>query len=241
MIIAGPDLERASYEGVDLVLPRVLDAQKAEAAKRQAIKAQHAAGLFSEWMGPSGSSQNPTLVYLPRDIALSYARRPVIVSSSSTLSGVDDEFRSASVNVYHEIGHFWISSPRKPEDDWINEGVAEFLAWRATRVLEGEDVYQELIQQYRDYSLAQDMASFQNPKDESIRAKYFRPALMLTKVEDTYGKELMDKFLLHLHTSGRSYNSDQVAEFAGLHFGPDVGSLFLHCISAQGASPECTK
>ena len=147
-------------------------------------------------LGPSGAA-GPTLVFSRRGGPLSYARLPIIVTPQATLRE-NNPSRSLDLNARHEVAHFWTRASGS-EDDWINEGFAEYLAVRRTGDVEGTAARGGIIAEYRTTAAAAGagvpiLDTAQETSREYVN-RYVRPTLLLDRIEVQSGRAAMDRFL----------------------------------------------
>lgn len=86
----------------------------------------------------------------------------------------------------HEIAHFWWNAAATgTADDWINEGFAEFAAYRQTRAIEGPEVAQALLARYRAAARAagagEPIAATGPDSERGYLNRYVRATLMLPR------------------------------------------------------------
>lgn len=167
------------------------------------------------------------LAYSPRS-GWGYARIPLVIVSEErarwVLSQEAGEGRDFRGNC-HEMAHFWwsISDPVTP-DDWINEGLAEFTAFRLTEERFGKAFAEKLIAEYRQNAgqskTTSSIAETETTSPDRKINRYDKAALMFLKARRRFGEEPLDKLLKALHT-----------RFAGTHQATTV--IFLKEVGAQ--------
>ena len=142
------------------------------------------------------------LAYSPRG-GWGYSRIPLIVVSEERARGVlsaengeANDFRDNS----HEMAHFWwiIADPTTP-DDWINEGLAEFTAFRLTEERFGEGFAAARLAEYRQNASRNKTASAiaettGDSPDREIN-RYDKAALMFIEAQHRFGEAALDRVL----------------------------------------------
>ena len=162
---------------------------------------------FSQFYGALSNHTLLRLIYSPRD-AWGYARSPaIIVSEQYALNQLSDPLGPANDFHYaaHELAHFWwgIANMNTP-NDWINEGLAEFSAFRIAEEIFGPDYAAQRIAAYLQHvraaktstAIADTTADL--PDRETNR--YDKPALLFISARQQFGQESLDRFLRSLYT-----------------------------------------
>lgn len=161
---------------------------------------------LAEISGPLASPPTVTLVYAPRD-GWGYVRRPLIVvaedkaiTQMSEPFGPAEDFRYAA----HEVAHFWwtIADPATPHD-WINEGLAEYSAYRLAAELHGEAYARQRAAEYRQRAAQGQTATpiaetAQDSPDREVN-RYDKATLLLLQARRRFGEAALDGFLRALH------------------------------------------
>lgn len=123
----------------------------------------------AEWLNTNYGAHQPLtkadIVLAPRT-GPGYARAGYIVISANELTRRDtlpDAERRADVArslfLCHELAHTWATGANSSgPDNWLNEGLAEFVALRAVRHLHGDSTYRAYLTRYAQMS-AQQLAS----------------------------------------------------------------------------------
>jgi aminopeptidase N len=128
--------------------------------------------------------------------------------------GEANEFRSNA----HELAHFWwmIADAASP-DDWINEGLAEYTAFRLTSDRFGEAFASARIDEYRHNvtSRRAHESIAETPGDSPDREanRYDRATLMMLEAERRFGREAVDRFLRHLYSEHAQTRQATTEEF----------------------------
>jgi len=175
-------------------------------------------------------------VYSPRG-GFGYSRMPLIVVSEErakgVLAGANGEANDFRDNA-HEMAHFWwtIADPGTP-NDWINEGLAEFTAFRLTEQLFGKAFADAKLAEYRrnagqsktNASIAE--TSGDSPDREANR--YSKAPLMLLEAQRRFGAEPLDRLLKAVYARHAGTLNATTADFlaeARAQMGPDAEAYF---------------
>lgn len=162
---------------------------------------------LSRLYGPPRVKGVLRLVYSPRS-GWGYSRLPLIVVSEEraqqVLSRDNGEARDFRDNC-HEMAHFWwgIADPSTP-DDWINEGLAEFTAFRLTEERYGKAFADMRIAEYRQNAssskTSSSIAETEGASPDREVNRYDKATLMFLEARRRFGEEPLDKFLKALYT-----------------------------------------
>ncbi len=156
--------------------------------------------------------------YSPRS-GWGYSRLPIfIVSEERALNslmkafGREDDLQGC----IHEIAHFWWAIAG-PDNDWINEGCAEYSAFSYMAMACGDDYREHCIRNYlRAIRNAGTRCSIpETPLDSPDRYAnwYLKTALLLYVLEVRSGRERMDAFLSGLYERFRDGRNATTREF----------------------------
>ncbi len=145
-------------------------------------------------------------VYSPRS-GWGYSRIPLfVVSEEYALSVLGEEFGQARDfhGAAHEMAHFWWSiAPTNTPDDWINEGLAEYSAFRLSEACFGKDFADLLVREYREHAAASEtetaIAETESSSPDRYVNRYEKTTLFLIKARNRYGPEQLDVVLKSLH------------------------------------------
>lgn len=224
---------------------RVLIANEATPAVRAtAVALGREAAATAAWLervlGPSGASSGPVLVFAPREGPLSYARLPVIVTPQANLDAPSD--RPLALNIRHEVAHFW-SRAIGVENDWLNEGVAEYLALVRTRDSEGEAVQSALLERYRrEVAAAGEGVPIAETAANERRGfvnRYQRVPLLLDAVERIEGRKAMERLLRRAFALGPQLSTGSFETLATEELGGGGAMLIARCLRARDWPGEC--
>ncbi|OYY76391.1 MAG: hypothetical protein B7Y43_15215 [Sphingomonas sp. 28-62-20] len=233
--IAGPDRDGT----------RVLISDSASAAAQATAfalgrEATAMANWLTKLLGPSGAQSNPELVFAPRTGPLSYARLPVIVTPQASLDAPGD--RSLALNIRHEVAHFW-SRAVGADNDWLNEGIAEYLALVRTRDSEGEAVQSALLERYRREVAAagQGVPIAETAADErrGFVNRYQRVPLLLDAAERIAGRSAMEKLLRRAFALGPDLSTGSFETLAVQELGGGAAALIARCLRSRNWPIEC--
>jgi hypothetical protein len=98
----------------------------------------------------------------------------------------------------HEESHYWASGALSSgPDNWLNEGVAEYLAARAVRAKLGTEAYQTIVATWRNRAAGQGAVWTDTSTARPSRAiAYFKAPLLLDQLETRIGATAMDSLLV---------------------------------------------
>lgn len=219
---------------------RLGDAQLATARSLGRDGADMTAWL-QDHLGPARREETirPDIVFTLRGGPLSYARLPVIVLREEALTTPAE--RSERLNIRHEVAHFW-SAARGDQNEWINEGLAEYLAVVRTGDVEGKAVRAKIIADYRALAVkagtGEPFATAGNDERGFVN-RYVRPTLMLDAAESRAGRSAMQAFLRRLFAAGEKLDADRFARAAFETLGDAEGGIITRCLNARDWPPEC--
>lgn len=134
-----------------------------------------------------------TIVLAPRR-GPGYGRDDYIVISPARTS------TPAALQLYlcHEEAHYWVhgANPGGPEN-WLDEGIAQFIAVRAIRALSGSEAYARLVSVYgqRAPGLPPVWTDTSTTRPEAA-VSYMKAPFILTQLELRIGSAAMDRVLV---------------------------------------------
>jgi len=227
VLLASPHLKRLVREeqGTEVEIYYYRLPQQVLKAKIDGL----AAGMrrLTNLYGPPQVKGILRLAYSPRD-GWGYSRIPMIVVSEERARGVLSEangeandFRDNS----HEMAHFWwvVADPATP-NDWINEGLAEFTAFRLTEERFGKTfadarlaAYHQNASQNKTISAIAETTG--DSPDREIN-RYDKATLMFLEARRRFGEAALDKVLKTIY-----------ARFGGT--GQATSTLFLEEVDKQ--------
>ena len=151
-----------------------------------------------------------------------------------------DELATAGIlhGALHELAHFWwrIAVTSDPSD-WINEGLAEYSAFRLSGLMSGVDYQQILLYKYRAdaRSGSSDLAIAEPPQESKSRElnRYELTTLMFRRAAEQFGQAEVDGLLRFLHgayVGNRTATTKNFLEAAKNEIGAGVSSFFRDCL-----------
>ncbi len=224
---------------------RVLIASNASAAAQAtAFALGREAAATARWLanvlGPSGAPSHPVLVFAPRKGPLSYARLPMVVTPQASLDAPGD--RPLALNIRHEVSHFW-SRAVGAENDWLNEGIAEYLALVRTRDSEGEAAQSVLLERYRrEVAAAGDGVPIADTAADERRGyvnRYQRVPLLLDAVERSVGRVAVERLLRRAFALGSGISGDSFERLTMQELGDGGAGLIAQCLRARDWPAAC--
>jgi aminopeptidase N len=153
----------------------------------------------------AGSNNRIKIIYSPRP-AGGYARGSVIlVSEEFAFDQIKSQWgfaRDFQLNA-HEIAHLW--SKAHWEDDWINEGLAEYSAFLASGKFIGTEFSNLLLSEYNSAieNSATQLSILETTGDswESHINRYYKPAVLLNALRQKYGEAIMTELIASLYAA----------------------------------------
>ncbi len=192
--------------------------------------------LFTLLYGEPSLKGNLRVIYSPRD-GWGYARIPVSIVSEVRaryqLMGEAGEAREFRENA-HEVAHFWWAFTGVDSfDNWIDEGLAEYSAFRITSERYGLGFNMFQVGQYQrriktaklTYAIAETPA---NTIDREIN-RYDRAALMFLDAEMRFGRASLDKALRTMRmrfTSGTPATTANFLDVMEKEMGKEAAAFF---------------
>lgn len=244
VLIASPlfDEEQVVANGttVRLLVNRTLSAEARATAQARARAAADMAAWAVATLGKpvADASLMPAIVFTPRGGSLSYSRLPLIILREAELRG-DSGDRPPRLNVRHEIAHFWSRAPQSL--DWLNEGVAEYLALRRTGNVDGQAAMDAVIADYRRQIAAAGPSApiTAGPDGRSFLNTYARPALLLDALARRRGAAPVEHLLAAMFALGTEQNVDQLLAQIEARFGMDERATVAACLAARDWAAPC--
>jgi hypothetical protein len=189
-------------------------------------------------LGPAKGALRPVIVFPPRGGSLSYARLPLVVLSRDSLRPGRD--RPPSLNIRHEIAHFWSTAPAA-SDQWIGEGIAEYLAVRRTIALNGNA--EGLLASYRrkvaEAGPAAIIANSQTDGPAGFSARYARPVLLFHRLTQRNGWPKVALLLRRAYALGDQLTTERLLDLTATTLGKDNRQLFEQCLRAPDWPEQC--
>ena len=184
------------------------------------------------------------LVYSPRE-GQGYMRLPLVVISEhrgqTDLGGEFGEARRFR-DECHEIAHFWWAlADSSTPNDWINEGLAEYSAFRLSEEQYGP-AFKELrlreYQQHADSTQTTDaIAETQGSSPDREVNRYDKATLMLLDMQSRFGVESLDRVLRSLYCRFAGTHRCCTADFLSevkVHIGAEAESAFREALYRKG-------
>ena len=150
------------------------------------------AAYLNEHYGARGALPHAKMVLAPRN-GPGYARKNYIVITETRNLPPEALGRF----ICHELAHYWSSGAvSSGPENWLNEGLAEFVSARYVRTVHGEAAYQKIVEQWQDAGKGQPAvwtpASTRRP---GPRVAYRKAPYIMHQLEQRIGSALMDKVL----------------------------------------------
>lgn len=230
---------RAGETTVRLLVNGELAADQRANARAMATAAADMADWATATLGsPTAEDKlTPQIIFSPRGGALSYSRLPLILLREEDLRTTSG--RPALLNVRHEIAHFWSRAPQGV--DWLNEGVAEYLALRRTGDTDGAAARDAILADYRRQIAAAGNSPpiTAGPDDRTFLNTYARPALLFDALARRHGADAVDRLLKALFDLGAAQSVDTLLAAIGDRFGAVERERVAACLVASDWSVPC--
>ena len=206
---------------------------------------------FEKRFGKTGESGILRFAYSPRK-GWGYSRLPLfVVSEERALEMLKNPFgkeKDIKGNV-HELAHFWWSiADTNTNNDWINEGLAEYSAFSFSVQQYGEKFRQNVTQSYlEDIRKTKKKESIVNTTSESPDRYvnwYEKSALLFLVLEEKVGQKPMNAFLTELHTKfkgTRLATTEAFFEIAERHLNKDDFEFMKSYLTSSGWSNDQLK
>jgi len=206
VLLASPHLQKMEedMEGTKVeIYFNKISREYIKAKKDNLVKSM---GRLAGFYGPPRVKGLLRFVYSPRG-GWSYSRIPLfVVSEEYALSQLKEKFGEARDfhGNAHEMAHFWwaVADMNTP-DDWINEGLAEYSAFRLSEEQVGKSFADILIQEYRQHAKESQtsvpIAETEISSPDRYVNRYEKTALMFIEAQRRFGQESLDKLLKSLY------------------------------------------
>jgi hypothetical protein len=147
---------------------------------------------LNERYGSSDSLPAVRLVLAPRT-GPAYARRNYIVLTDAASAPAP----ALSGYICHEFAHFWsIAANSSGPENWLNEGMAEYVSSRYVRATFGQAAYDSTVARWRRMSAGQPpIWTQQSTRRPSAMVAYRKAPFLLSRLEERIGTDAMDRFL----------------------------------------------
>lgn len=188
------------------------------------------------WWGPPHGRVDEIVVALsPRD-GWAYSRLPLIVLPAA--AGVDD---GAVHTLRHEIGHLWWSAaPFDGGHDWLNEGIAEYAAWRLAP--EPDVTRRRALEDLGTSGGDPPVGQETQPAGSRHRNLYLRPALAFAALEARHGADALDRtlrgFLDPTRRTSGPLTTTVALEVVGRQLGSTSAAHLAEMLTTPGWMPQ---
>ena len=233
VLLASPRLRRLEGEDGGTRVEMYYSEFPAEFARNRVAKLSKALARLTDLYGSLKVRGVLRLVYSPR-LGQGYMRMPlVVISEERARESLQSEFGDARRfrDEVHEIAHFWwaLADSATP-DDWINEGLAEYSAFRLSEEEYGKAFADHRLEEYRQNArgsqTADAIAETEGSSPDREVNRYDKATLMLLEARSHFGEAPLDRALKHLF-----------ARFHGTH--RVTTAIFLGEVRRRiGAEPE---
>ncbi len=227
VLFASPRLHEQKGGSKDFQAEVYYDRLSPDVMKTMLERLLKAKERLSSLYGPPQVKGMLRLVYSPRN-GQGYSRIPlIIVSEERTKQSLSEQLGEARDFRHncHELAHFWwiLADPNTP-DDWINEGLAEFSAFRISEEIFGKGFAEMRLGDYRqnasESKTSEAIAETEQSSPDREVNRYDKTALMFLEAQRRFGAEPLDKVLRALYL-----------RFAGNH--QATTALFLDEVERQ--------
>lgn len=168
-----------------------------------------AGGMVSlnAFYGPPGVTGILRFAYPPRE-GWGYSRVPIFVMAEEyARKEIQKDNGEARLfhGMCHEMSHFWwiLANTSTPED-WINEGLAEFSAFRLSEGRYGKAFGEVLVAEYRQHAAnsqtPDSIAETESSSPDRYINRYEKTTLMFLEARQRFGQESLDRLLKRLNT-----------------------------------------
>jgi hypothetical protein len=166
-----------------------------------------AMGRLSSFYGPPNVKGVLRFAYSPRS-GWGYSRIPLfLVSEQYALKKLGEQDGEALdlLGNCHELAHFWwnivdMSTP----NDWINEGLAEYSAFRVSEDRFGKAFVERRIAEYRQHAAQNKTSSAivetENDSPDRYVNRYEKTTLMFLEAQRRFGQDSLHNFLKAFYT-----------------------------------------
>lgn len=121
--------------------------------------------------------------------------------------------------------------------DWINEGLAEYSAFRLSGLLSGSAYQDTLLARYRSHAMdgSKDLPIAKTPSGSEIRYlnRYQRTTLMFHQAARLFGQDQLDRLLRKMHQEylvDRDATTESFLEETESQLGPEALTFFTNCL-----------
>jgi len=203
---------------------------------------------LSSIYGPLEGNSLLRFVHSPRS-GWGYSRIPlVVVSEERAREQIQKEKGDASAyhGLCHETAHFWwhladVDSP----DDWINEGLAEYSAFRLSEKRFGRAFSESLVKEYRQHAktcrTVQSIAETEGDSPDRYINRYEKTTLMFIEARTRFGEQALDRLLnrIHARSDGKmKITTSLFLEAAGKELGEEAKEFFREVLYRKGETEQ---
>jgi hypothetical protein len=161
---------------------------------------------LSQAYGPLAGKSLLRFVSSPRG-GWGYSRAPLFVVSEAYAEGELGKAHGEARQFHgcaHEMAHFWwLVAPTDTPDDWLNEGLAEYSAFRLSEARDPAFA-PVLRQEYEEHAAASQTAATIADTEASSPDRYVnryeKTTLMFLEARRRFGEKALDKMLRAFHT-----------------------------------------
>jgi hypothetical protein len=213
----------------------------------QPILDEMAAGLetASSWFGKTSGQGLLCQAFSPRK-GWGYSRIPLLMSTQSYLESllkVPQKIPENMYGVYHEMAHFWwmVAATDSPED-WINEALAEFTAWRLLQERAGPEMAPRYEANYRKNALdPRASVPIISTMEEPARYinRYEKGALLFIALERQYGWVRLQNLFRRILQEGQGgkMTTSKFLELTKVELGSEASAFLDRFLKAPGWTP----
>lgn len=223
----------------EVVYPK--DIPQLGVGKLEAVSESYA--QLEKVLGPAHHSGSLRFVYSPR-LGWGYARPPMFVNPGLYLAQQKSDSEPDHHGDYHELAHFWWSiADTWTPNDWINEGGAEYSAFRLSRINHGEDFASRLLEDYITHAKKAKtntpIVLTENTSTDRYVNRYEKTTLMFLGAEKRFGQDELAGFLKTFylaHRGAKSATTDSFTEMAGTCLGEEARAYFDYLLNLESWS-----
>lgn len=206
---------------------------------------------LSGFYGPPRVKGILRFIYSPRG-GWGYSRIPLfVVSEEYVRQEMNKEHGLARSfhNECHEIAHFWwaLADTHSP-DDWINEGLAEFSAFRISEERFGRAFAEILVQEYRQHAAqsktSSSIAETESSSPDRYVNRYEKTALLFLEAQRRFGKDSLDRVLKSLHSrfaGAHKVTTPLFLEEVGKRMGEEARTFFRENLYRKNETRQSNK
>ena len=244
VLMGGPGLKLLTDNSTGLQIEMYYQNMPTDRLQSLADHMKTAMREYTDLYGVSRAGGLLRFVYAPRG-GWGYSRVPLFLVSEGWASGeihTEQGMARALHGSYHEMAHFWwmLANTQTP-NDWINEGLAEFSAFRMSREHAGQAFADSLLQEYhRDIAASRThdaIAETEGTSPDRYVNRYEKTTLMFWEAQQKFGKEKLDRAIRTIYTQfqGRhDLTTDDFLRIVGEQCGEDAAAFFRTRLYQKG-------